>query len=165
MKIAAVHCWLFPGGALEVFKDLLQQELRNDPRAEIKIFTMIADEDLKYLMIQIPWTEKYRKIKVVESLPKWLSKIFLFCTKKHIPILSSIFDYRNLIVFYPEVMSILSRRIRRFWPERIVISSYAIAKNVKIPKSCKHTKLYLHSPMQYIRSHKEEYIWKFYLGR
>ena len=37
MKIAAVHCRLFPDGALEVFKDLLQQELRNDPKAEIKI--------------------------------------------------------------------------------------------------------------------------------
>jgi hypothetical protein len=54
MKIAAVHCRLFPGGALEVFKDLIQQELRNDPKAEIKIFTMIADENSKYLMIQIP---------------------------------------------------------------------------------------------------------------
>ena len=54
MKIAAVHCRLFPGGALEVFKDLLQQELRNDPKAEIKIFTMIADENLKTLHIQIP---------------------------------------------------------------------------------------------------------------
>jgi hypothetical protein len=54
MKIAAVHCWLFPGGALEVFKDLLQQELKNDPKAEIKVFTMIADKDLKYLMVQIP---------------------------------------------------------------------------------------------------------------
>ena len=52
MKIAAVHCRLFPGGALEVFKDLLQQELRNDPKAEIKIFTMIADSDLKSLLIQ-----------------------------------------------------------------------------------------------------------------
>lgn len=161
MKIAAVHCWLFPGGALEVFKDLLQQELKNDPKTEIKIFTMIADKDLKFLMIQIPWTEKYRKIQVVESLPKWLSRLFLCCTKKHIPILSSIFDYRNLIVFYPEVMRILSRKIKRFWPERMVISSYAIAKNVKIPDTCKHTKLYLHSPMQYIRSHREEYIWKF----
>ena len=161
MKIAAAHCWLFPGWALEVFKDLLQQEVKNDPKAEIKIFTMIADEDLKYLMIQIPWTEKYRKIQVVGSLPKWLSKIFLFCTKKHIPILSSILDYRNLIVFYPEIMKILSRKINRFWPERMIISSYAIAKNVKIPKSCKYTKLYLHSPMQYIRSHREEYIWKF----
>ena len=79
MKIAAVHCWLFPGGALEVFKDLLQQELRNDPKAEIKIFTMIADSGLKSLEIHIPGTEKFKKIEVVESLPKWLSRFFLFC--------------------------------------------------------------------------------------
>ena len=79
MKIAAVHCRLFPGGALEVFKDLLQQELRNDPNAEIKIFTMIADESLKFLKIQIPGTEKFKKIHVVESLPKRLSRFFLFC--------------------------------------------------------------------------------------
>ena len=79
MKIAAVHCRLFPGGALEVFKDLLQQELRNDPKAEIKIFTMITDENLKSLEIQIPGTEKFKKIKVVEALPKWLSRFFLFC--------------------------------------------------------------------------------------
>ena len=161
MKIAAVHCWLFPGGALEVFKDLLQLELKKDPKAEIKIFTMIADENLKSLEIQIPWTEKYKKIPVVESLPKWLSKFFLFCGKKHIPVLSGIFDYRNLIVFYPEIMKIISKKIKRFWPERIIISSFAIAKNIKIPKTCKYTKLYLHSPMQYIWSHREEYIWKF----
>jgi len=79
MKIAAVHCRLFPGGALEVFKDLLQQELKNDPKDEIKIFTMIADENLKSLEIQIPGTEKFKKIRVVESLPKWLSRFFLFC--------------------------------------------------------------------------------------
>ena len=114
MKVAAVHCRLFPGGALEVFKDLLQQELKNDPKAEIKIFTMIADKDLKSLMIQIPGTEKYKKIPVVESLPKCLSKIFSFCGKKHIPLLSSIFDYRNLIVCYPEIMKILSKKIKKF---------------------------------------------------
>ena len=79
MKIAAVHCRLFPGGALEVFKDLLQQELRNDPKAEIKIFTMIADKNLKSLEIQVPGNEKFKKIYVVESLPKWLSRFFLFC--------------------------------------------------------------------------------------
>lgn len=161
MKIAATHCRLFPGGALEVFKDLLQQELRNDPKAEIRIFTMIADENLKSLEIQIPWTEKYKKIPVVESMPKWICQIFLLCSKKKIPILSSLFDYRNLIVFYPRVMKILSKKIKKFWPERIVISSYAIAKNINIPDTCKHTKLYLHSPMQYIRSHREEYVAKF----
>ena len=128
---------------------------------EKRLNVPITDENLKSLEIQIPGTEKFKKIHVVESLPKWLSRFFLFCWKKHIPILSWIFDYRNLIVFYPEVMSILSRKIKKFWPERMVISSYATAKNVKIPQTCKHTKLYLHSPMQYIWSHREEYIWKF----
>ena len=91
MKIAAVHCRLFPGGALEVFKDLLQQELRNDPKAEIKIFTMIADSDLKSLEIQIPGTEKFKKIQVVESLPKWLSRFFLFCCGKNCKTMIPIF--------------------------------------------------------------------------
>lgn len=161
MKIAAVHCRLFPGGALEVFKDLLQQELRNNPEAEIEIFTMIADESLKSLEIHIPWTDEFAKIKVNESLPKWICQIFTYCGKKKIPVLSSLFDYRNLIVFYPEVMKLLSKKIKKFWPKRIVISSYAIAKNIDIPKSCKSTKLYLHSPMQYIWSHREEYLNKF----
>ena len=79
MRIAAVHCRLFPGGALEVFKDLIQQELRNDPKAEINVFTMIADESLKFLEIQIPGTKKFKKIRVVESLPRWLSRFFIFC--------------------------------------------------------------------------------------
>ena len=54
MKIAAIHCRIFPGGALEVFKDLIQQELKADPKAEIRIFTMIADEGLQTLHIPIP---------------------------------------------------------------------------------------------------------------
>jgi hypothetical protein len=53
MKIAAVHCWLFAGGALEVFKDLIQQELKHFPDAKIKVFTMLADEHLKTLEIPI----------------------------------------------------------------------------------------------------------------
>lgn len=161
MKIAASHCRLFPGWALEVFKDLLQQELRNDPNAEIKIFTMIADNSLKELTIQIPWTEDFAKIPVIESMPKWICQIFLRYSKKKVSILSSLFDYRNLIVFYPQVMKLLSRKIKKFWPEIMVISSYAIAKNIDVPDTCKHAKLYLHSPMQYIWSHREEYIWKF----
>jgi hypothetical protein len=45
MKIALVHDRLYPGGAVEVFKDLIQQELKSHPNAEMKIFTMIADRD------------------------------------------------------------------------------------------------------------------------
>jgi hypothetical protein len=46
MKIALVHDRLYPGGALEVFKHLIQQELKSHPNAEMKIFTMIADDSL-----------------------------------------------------------------------------------------------------------------------
>ena len=58
-------------------------------------------------------------------------------------------------------MKILSRKIRIFAPEKILISSFAIAKNITLPKSCNHSELYLHSPMQYIWSHYEEYLHKF----
>jgi hypothetical protein len=53
MKIALVHDRLYPGGALEVFRDLIQQELRQHPDAEMKIFTMIADEDLRDFLVPI----------------------------------------------------------------------------------------------------------------
>ncbi|MDR3168218.1 MAG: hypothetical protein LBU27_00170 [Candidatus Peribacteria bacterium] len=54
MKIALVHDRLYPGGALEVFKDLIQQELMCFPDAEMQIFTMIADEELRALSVSIP---------------------------------------------------------------------------------------------------------------
>lgn len=53
-------------------------------------------------------------------------------------------------------MRILSRKIRKYNPEYIVISSFAVAKNIT-PISGVKTMLYIHSPMQYIRSHYDEY--------
>ena len=123
------------------------------------------------LHIPIPWTEKMKTIQVVQALPKWINQIFIFCSKRKIPILSLLFDYRNLIVFYPQIMKILSRKVKKFQPERVVISSFAIGKNITpllkgggseaTGGSKVVTKLYLHSPMQYIHSHREEYLAKF----
>jgi glycosyltransferase involved in cell wall biosynthesis len=109
---------------------------------------------------------------VVEALPKRISNIFTSCSRKKIPIFSALFDYRNLIVFYPQIMNLLSWKIRRFKPERVVISSFAIGKNITFSPLLgggaeggggyqPTTKLYLHSPMQYIWSHREEYLAKF----
>jgi glycosyltransferase involved in cell wall biosynthesis len=106
----------------------------------------------------------------VEALPKRINNIFTICSRKKIPIFSSLFDYRNLIVFYPQVMKLLSRKVHKFQPSRVVISSFAIAKNVNLTAKTQRTqkrdikittKLYLHSPMQYIRSHRDEYLAKF----
>ena len=53
-------------------------------------------------------------------------------------------------------MKIISKKIKAYKPDHITISSFAIAKNIKQPSGIKTT-LYLHSPMQYIRTHYDEY--------
>jgi hypothetical protein len=83
--------------------------------------------------------------------------------------------------FYPSLMKIVSKKIKKYLrhnknlnnnedfndveiipttfgqePDHITISSFAIAKNIT-PISGIKTTLYLHSPMQYIRTHYDEY--------
>jgi len=58
--------------------------------------------------------------------------------------------------FYPSLMRILSHKIKKWKPDTISISSFAIAKNITPISGVKMT-LYLHSPMQYIWTHYEEY--------
>lgn len=60
--------------------------------------------------------------------------------------------------FYVSLMKLLSWKIRKYSPEKLVISSFAIAKNITVPWVYKV--LYMHSPMQYIRSHYDEYMQK-----
>ncbi len=101
-------------------------------------------------------TTKHHKLEIITALPRWINKLFLTCSQKKIPILSRLFDYRNLMFFYPSLMRILSRKIKKWKPNHITISSFAIAKNIT-PISGVKMKLYLHSPMQYIRTHYDEY--------
>jgi hypothetical protein len=53
-------------------------------------------------------------------------------------------------------MKILSKKIKKTHPDHIIISSFAIAKNIT-PISGIPMNLYLHSPMQYIWTHYDEY--------
>ena len=135
-----------PGWVVNVFQDMIEKE----EYSEAKVFTLFSDRS------EVSVWEK--KLQVVTALPKWLNKIFLYFSKHTIKILSSLFDYRNLMIFYPLCMKILSRKIRKYNPEKIIISSFAIAKNISVPNI--KNKLYLHSPMQYIRSHYDEYAHK-----
>ena len=160
MKIAFVNCRTMPWGVMQVLNNLLIKALRkNWPEAQIQLFTLISEE--KQLHIPIPWSpEKSYTIPIIQALPNWLARIFLYFKKRKVKMLSSIFDYRNLIVFYPLFMKILSKKIKKRKPDKVQISSFAIAKNIDpigVP-----TSLYLHSPMQYIRSHYEEYLGKFH---
>lgn len=60
---------------------------------------------------------------------------------------------------YPRLMKILSKKVQKFCAQEVIISSFAIAKNVDLPSSTK-TILYLHSPMQYIWENYQEYCKK-----
>lgn len=146
MKVGFVHCRIFPGGALQVFQDLIQETAFDQAR----IFTVVSDRDT--LLI---WE---KKLSVTTALPSWLNNFFVFCTGKHIPLLSFLFDYRNLMFFYPVLLWYLSRKVKTYHPKKILISSFAVAKNISVPGV--NTYLYLHSPMQYIWSHYDEYTQK-----
>jgi hypothetical protein len=91
---------------LNVFVDLIKEEFSENHGMEGKIFTLIGEE--KYLEIGD------KKLEIIQSLPNRISKIFIYCKNHRLPIISSIFDYRNLIFFYPILMKILSNKIIRF---------------------------------------------------
>ena len=145
MKFAFVQCRITPGWALNVFKDLIEEEKWI---THAKVFTVFSD--------CTKLTTPHHTLEVVTALPKRVNKIFLRCSTHKIPILSRLFDYRNLIFFYPSLMKTLSKKIKKWKPDHITISSFAIAKNIT-PISGIKTTLYLHSPMQYIWTHYEEY--------
>ncbi|HMS90935.1 MAG TPA: glycosyltransferase [Candidatus Absconditabacterales bacterium] len=145
MKIAFVHCRISPGGALSVLQDLIDEQKNID---QANIFTLFSDSK------EIT-TQKYT-YKVITALPTWANTLFLRCSTHKIPLLSWLFDYRNLMFFYPILMQLLSHKIKKMKPEYIIISSFAIAKNIT-PISGVPMMLYLHSPMQYIWTHYDEY--------
>ncbi len=146
-RCAFVHCWLMPGGARQVLLDLIQAH----SFATARIFTLISRE---YSVSVGTHT-----IPVVSALPWWLCQIFFFFQDHRVPFFSRLFDYRNLIVFAPFFMYILSQALKRYQPDYTVISSFAIAKNIELP-TCSASLLYLHSPNQYVHTHYDEYLSK-----
>lgn len=160
MKWAYVHCRIASWWALNVFKDLIKEDIQMHKYSkQPKIFTIYS----AFEHIEIEW----KKYEIVTALPKFLNTIFSYCGEHHIKVLSSLFDYRNLMPIYPLLMSILSKKIQKEHPNHILISSFAVAKNInqarqkfKIQNPTFKISLYLHSPMQYIRSHHEEYTGK-----
>ncbi len=142
-----------PGWVLNVFYDLIESE----KFSHAKVFTIFSD---RYYLETKKW-----KIEVVTALPKWINNLFLkFSNKKWF--LWKILDYRNLMFFYIPLMKILSKKIENYKSPKVIISSFAIAKNLEFCKKDYNwdfkpiTFLYLHSPMQYIRSHNKEYLQK-----
>ena len=145
MKIAFVHDWLvYPGGAEKVFFDLIDDILNKKwyfSFPEIKaitsyeIFTTFYNPNFV-----LPEFVNKNKIKSVLST----TKIWSF--------------YRNFFPLFPVFQKKLSAKIRSYNPDLVIISSFAIWKNIDFSG---RKYLYLHSPMQYIWSHYEDYLKKF----
>ena len=150
-----VHDWIFHiGGAESVFFDLIKKYTQHD--TEEKIYTLFSDKE----EIEV---DGYT-YDIITALPRWLNSLFVWWSKRKEWFISRIFDYRNLIVFYPQLCRLLRNKISREYPKHIVISSFAAAKNIISYGAAyrqEHVTLYLHSPNQYIRENHDEYVQKF----
>jgi len=110
--------------------------------------------------MSISLDKKNYDIPIKTTLPLWLNDFFIYIQKKQLPLLNRIFDHRNLIVFAPRLIWQMSAQLKKAKPTHMTTSSFAVCKNIKIPKSVIKSILYIHSPMQYIHSHAQEYSTK-----
>jgi len=148
MKIAFIHDWLVsPGWAEEVFFDMIQDVITQNDLSEIYQATKsfwISQKIQAEIFTNFHSLNFYNPTNLkINSVLNWknISKI-----------------YRNLFPLFPIFTKILSNKIRDYNPDLVIISSFAIWKNIDIDKP---KILYLHSPMQYIWSHYDEYLNKF----
>jgi hypothetical protein len=59
--------------------------------------------------------------------------VFQYFEQHRVPVLSKLFDYRNLMFFYPVLVWILRRKVEQFAPDEMIVSSFAAVKNI-LPK-------------------------------
>ncbi len=148
MKVAFIHDWLVsPGWAEKVFFDIVQDVLTQNK--ESKIY-----QDLKQF-----WDTTNIQTEIFTNFhsPNFPNptniKINSVLNWKNISRY-----YRNLLPIFPIFTKLLSQKIKKYNPDILIISSFAIWKNIDNNKS---KILYLHSGMQYIWSHYDEYENKF----
>lgn len=118
-----------------------------------KIFTLFSDKRL----IEVWWQD----VQIITALPAWIFRIFHWFELHRIPVLSKLFDYRNLMFFFPILTRILRYKIVSFAPDDVVIDSFAAVRNV-VPVQwwSAYTSIYYHSPMQYIWANYQENLAK-----
>jgi len=118
-----------------------------------KIYVLYSTHDF------FEWEGK--RIPIVTALPRRINSMLSRWTRSSFRPIRWLFDYRNLMFFYPLLCWLLRRKIQRNNPDHLVISSFATAKNI-VPTSWWgiRTTLYVHSPMQYIWENYDEYMKK-----
>lgn len=170
-----VHLWW----AEMVLEELiLERTQKGNNNLDIMIFTLYSTHTTLHV-----W-EKH--IPITTALPKRINSIFAYFATHKVFFFSKLFDYRNLMFRFPWLCALLRRKIRKYNPHEIIISSFAAVKNIVPPTekensednhawqsfSTKQTHsrlattnnptitLYLHSPMQYIWENYDDNIKK-----
>jgi hypothetical protein len=76
------------------------------------------------------FTVEGKDIAIITALPRRLNTYFARSAKSSIPLFKRLFDYRNLMFFYPQLCRLLRRKILQIAPDKLIISSFAAVKNV-----------------------------------
>lgn len=164
MKTAFVHDWIVHLGWAEMVLTELINEHTKKNNTDRCIFTLYSTH--QFLEV---WGNK---IPIITALPKRVNNIFGYFASHKTIILSTLFDYRNLMFWFPGLCTLLRKKIEKRAPDETIISSFASVKNIveptkkissKILKNGKQrakTTLYLHCPMQYIWENYEDNIKK-----
>lgn len=145
--IVFCHCRIGEGWWLSVLRDLVAYY----EWGQKVIFTLYSDRD--FLDVE------GEEIPIVTALPWWLNRRLVGGSRWF----RWLRDPRNLMPLYPLLTWILSHKVARLikkhphpHSQRVVVSSFAVAKNIVLPGHVDAT-LYLHSPNQYLWSHYKEY--------
>ena len=167
MKIAFVHDWIVHEGWAEA---VLRHLIESRDFEEANIFVLFSNHTIFEIHGNNYSSHSPLKttnsLNIITALPLRLNNVFVYFNSHKIPLLSTLFDYRNLMFWFPLLCKMLRRKIKRYNPEEIVISSFAAVKNVVRPwnhsqhKQNSKTTLYLHSPMQYIWENYNENLKK-----
>ncbi len=154
--IYAVHCWIKGGGALNVVEALIRKKIHSW-QSVLAIFTLYSDR--KFLDVSIV-DQTSLHIPIITALPWCINRFFARVDIKKPRGLTYFFDYRNLMPFFPYLMRVLSAKLKKKLKQHsgnVLISSYAVAKNIDVPEWI-YKEIYFHQPMHYIWPLYEEYV-------
>ncbi|MBP6086532.1 hypothetical protein KA478_05180, partial [Patescibacteria group bacterium] len=71
-----------------------------------------------------------KKVEIITALPSRLNNVFVYFNTRKIPLLSKIFDYRNLMFWFPLLCRLLRKKIETYCADEVIISSFAAVKNI-----------------------------------
>lgn len=117
------------------------------------------DLTVVYALLSKERTFKWKP--VIHALPRWLNNFVVNASSSRWKIKKFLFDYRNLMPFYPLLVWLLRQKIKKTQANTMIVSSFVAVKNIQTSTlGIKNSILYCHSPMQYIWENYDEYTKK-----